>query len=69
MSTSGRKIYAPKEDFVAPYGGADVTFSRGRTLVREGHPILGSFGHLFEEVNVEFDVEEATAEPGKRRQR
>ena len=64
----GREIYAPTESFIADVDGVQVSFGP-HTLVREGHPVLLRYGHMFEPVRVTFDVEEMTAAPGSRRAR
>lgn len=65
--TGGRDVYAPIEPFVAEIDQAEVTFTE-YTFVREGHPILEKYGHLFRPLRVQYDVEQATAAPGERRQ-
>jgi len=62
----GREVYAPIEAFVASVDGIDEPFTT-QTLVREGHPILDEYGHLFRKVHVKYDVEAATAGPGETR--
>lgn len=64
----GREIYAPRESFVADVDGVQMNFTP-HTLVREGHPVLRRYSHMFEPVRVEYDVEEMTAAPGARRAR
>ena len=61
------RVFVPREDFTTEIDGQPVTFKRGLTRVREGHPaILGREG-LFEEMIVDYDIEQATANPGERR--
>lgn len=69
--TSGRTLYVAKESFMADVDGVPTMFREGVTLVREGHPILDEFGHMFEpaRAHYEVDVEQATAAPGERRAR
>jgi len=61
------KIYTPKDTF-NPDG---FTWYRpNETFVREGHPILDQYGHMFKEVQPQYEwpeVEQATAGPGERR--
>ena len=69
MSETSGRIYTPRSSFVARIGDVDVTMVPGRHRVREGHELLERFPDLFEEILVQFEVEEATAEPGRRRAR
>lgn len=69
MPESGRHIYTPKEAFSAEVDGYPYSFTPGRDLVREGHELLERFPQLFELVDVRFEVEEASAAPGSKRQR
>ena len=69
MTETQGRIYTPKCSFVARIGDVDVTMTPNRHRVREGHELLERFPDLFEEILVQFEVEEATAEPGKRRAR
>jgi len=63
---SGR-IFVARESFVCDYDGRRVSIVRGRTRVREGHPIMQGREHKFEPLTVDYDIEEATARPGARR--
>lgn len=63
----GGQIYVARESFSADLDGASVAVVAGRTRVREGHPLLAGRAHLFEEITVDYDVEQATAAPGERR--
>lgn len=69
MPESGSILYTPKSPFTAEVDGYPYSFTPGRDLVREGHELLSRLPELFEPVQVRFDVEEASAEPGKRRAR
>lgn len=40
---------------------------RGITRVRASHPMVERAPHLFKELDVHYDVEQATAAPGERR--
>lgn len=63
----GRDVYVPIDGFVAEIDGVDVTFTK-HTYVREGHWILDKYPELFHPVRVTYDVEQATAAPGERRE-
>ena len=63
---TGRDVFVPIDGFVANIDGTDVNFHRN-IRVREGHPILEKYGHLFERIRVQYDVEQATAAPGELR--
>lgn len=58
-----------KESFSTELDGAPVTVRARVTTVREGHPLMNGREDLFEERQVDFDVEQATAAPGERRER
>jgi hypothetical protein len=64
---TGRNVFQPIDGFVAQIDGADVTFTQ-QTYVREGHWLLEKYPELFRPVRVQYDVEQATAAPGERRQ-
>lgn len=64
---TGRRVFVPRESFVADIDGVPVSFREGQTRVREGHEILDTYGHLFEEIRVQYEVEQATAAPGELR--
>jgi hypothetical protein len=61
-------IYRAKESFVTMLGDEQLSVSKG-DLVRAGHPLLKGRDELFEpaEGYVRFDVEDATAAPGRKR--
>jgi hypothetical protein len=59
----------PKDSFVVDVDGVPTSFRANVTRVREGHPILDEYGHLFEEIRVDYEVEQATAAPGEKRRR
>lgn len=65
--TDGREVFVPRESFTALIDGAEVSFVKDSTRVREGHPILERLGHLFEPIQVDYEVEQATAAPGEKR--
>jgi hypothetical protein len=62
------KMYVPLE--TCRLGDYPNMFVKNQTRVREGHPVLKQFGHMFREAEAEYewpDVEQATAAPGERR--
>lgn len=61
------KIFVPVEDFTTEIDGQPVVFKRNQTRVREGHPALHGRQHLFQEMKVDYEIEQATAAPGERR--
>lgn len=63
----GREVYVPVDSFTASVDGVDMPFVKDHTRVREGHPVLAKYGHLFEKIRVHYDVESATAAPGEKR--
>lgn len=64
---SGGRIFVAKESFSFDQDGATVMVTAGRTRVREGHPILAGKEQFFEELVVDYEVEQATAAPGEKR--
>ena len=60
-------ILVAKESAILEYNGAPVVIRKGVTRVRAGHPMLRGHEHLFEPLDVHYDIEEATAAPGERR--
>jgi len=64
---TGRTIYVAKESFSTVLDGDEVTVQKGRTRVREGHPLLAGREHLFEPQAVDYEVEQATSSPGEKR--
>jgi hypothetical protein len=61
------KIYVATRSFVVTFGGRTHNIVGGRTRVREGHELLAGREHLFREEQVEYEVEDATADPGAKR--
>lgn len=61
-------ILVAKDTLVIEYEGERVFFHKGKTLVREGHPMLKGIEEYFEPITVDYDtVEQATAAPGEKR--
>lgn len=62
-------VYVAKESGSAEVNGETLTFTRGITRVRAGHPLLKGRESLFAPVDdtVHYDVEQATAAPGEKR--
>jgi hypothetical protein len=65
--TKPAQIYVARETFMAK--GYDYPIKAGQTRLREGHPLLRSHAAAFEPIaaSPEFDIEQATAAPGERR--
>jgi len=66
--TIGARMYVPLE--TCKLGDYPNTFVKDQTRVREGHPVLRQFSHMFREAEAHYewpDVEQATAGPGERR--
>ena len=62
------KIFIANETFQA--AGVDNPVYKDITRVREGHPILKQYPHLFREAEAHLEwpeVEQATAGPGEKR--
>ena len=62
-------VYIATQSGTCEIDGEAYTFTRGATLVREGHPILDRVPDYFEPASdhVHYDVEQATATPGEKR--
>lgn len=60
-------VYVAKKTAVLQVDGKRVTIRRGLTRVREGHPLLDGREDLFEPLTVHYDVEQASAAPGEKR--
>ena len=67
--THHSEIYVAKESFTAVVDGHEEHFREGVTRVRKGHQILRQLGDMFEPLSLEvdYDVEQATAAPGEKR--
>ena len=67
---AARDVYVATQSAALPGpDGADISINEGRTLVREGHWLLDKYPHLFAPVECHWEVEEATAKPGRKRAR
>lgn len=58
-----RKIYVSKVSGLADYDGRQVPLVAGVTRVREGHPLLKGRESVFEEITVQYDIEDARSAP------
>jgi hypothetical protein len=63
----GRKVYVPTDSFGGEVDGIPRVFKKDITRVREGHPLLVKYGHLFREIRVDYEWEQATNAPGEQR--
>jgi hypothetical protein len=62
MSDEG-KIYVARTSGVAWVDGKQEAIIAGTTRVREGHALLAYASHLFQELDVQFDMEDARVQP------
>lgn len=64
-------IYVAIESGTVEIKGQSYPFTKGITRVRAGHVLLKDHGVFFEPISehVHYDVEQATAAPGKKRAR
>jgi len=60
-------VYVAKESFTTNLDGQEVVISKGVTRVRAGHPLMKGREALFELLEVQYDVEQATSAPGEQR--
>jgi hypothetical protein len=67
VKNPGREVFVPNDSFSADVDGVAMSFVKDHTRVREGHPVLAKYPHLFEPMYVHYDVEAATAAPGEKR--
>lgn len=62
------QIYVAIDSFTTDLpDGTPVFVYKDTTRVREGHALLKGREHLFKPIDVEYDVEQATAAPGEKR--
>lgn len=62
------KIYVATESFTVTLpNGVEHYIGAGKTRVREGHPLLKGREMYFKELDVQYDVEQATKAPGEKR--
>ncbi len=66
--TAGRTVFVPTDSFTADLDGIPTTFEMDVTRVREGHPIIDRYPHLFREIQVDYEWETATDRPGEERE-
>lgn len=68
---AGNRVYVATESGSVDVKGEVLTFTKGVTRAREGHPILKAVPACFElaDEHVHYDVEKATAAPGEKRER
>ena len=64
---SGSTIYVARDSFLTIVDGVEVMISKGKTRVREGHPLLSGREDLFEPMTVDYDIEQASSAPGEKR--
>ncbi len=64
---AGATIYVATQSFSTTLNGVPVHVTAGVDHVREGHPLLAGREHMFKPMTITYDVEQATAEPGKKR--
>lgn len=61
------KIYVATETYTTDLDGVPVSVTKDTTRVREGHDLIKRNPQYFKELNVHFDVEQATAAPAEKR--
>lgn len=62
------EILVAKTSFIGSLeDGQEISVQKGVTRVREGHPIAQRWPELFEPIRVHYEIEDASAEPGRKR--
>lgn len=61
------EIFVASESAVLFAGGEQYVIHKDTTRVRAGHPLLKRNAHFFKPLDVQYDVEDATARPGAKR--
>jgi hypothetical protein len=56
-------IYIAKTTALFEYEGKRVIVKKGKTTIREGHPLLAEFHSLFEPLHIDYEVAERLPEP------
>ncbi|MFJ9374430.1 histone-like nucleoid-structuring protein Lsr2 [Streptomyces sp. NPDC101455] len=62
---SDRTILVARDSVLAEYDGRPLYIHKGVTTVREGHPLLDTFGALFEPLTPTFEVKEEPDDGGE----
>ena len=65
--TNGRILVAVESGSGVLDNGAPVEFRRGITRVREGHPVALKWPEFFKPIDVHYELEDTTANPGEQR--
>lgn len=60
-------IFVARTSGVVKIKGKQHTFIAGRTRIRDGHPLLKAAPDHFIPMQLDYDVEQATAAPGEQR--
>ncbi len=60
-------IYVATESFGPEVNGQHITVINGETRVRAGHELLRNYPQFFKPIDVHYEVEQATSEPGVKR--
>lgn len=61
----GERVFIASESFITTIDGESVAVQKNITRVREGHPLMAGREAFFRELDVQYDVEQATAAPGE----
>jgi hypothetical protein len=69
MANKGGDIFVANETFTIELSGQPQVIHKGITRVRQGHELLKRAPQYFDpiDLSVQYDVEQATAEPGEKR--
>jgi hypothetical protein len=61
------EIYVATETGEVDVDGRSYPIKKGVTRVREGHELLAAAPALFKVIDVHYEIEDATREPGRKR--
>jgi hypothetical protein len=66
-NSRGRILIATESGSGTLDDGTPVEFRKGITRVREGHPVAEKWPEFFKPIEVHYELEDATKDPGVKR--
>lgn len=61
------EILVARQSFACELDGEHISVTAGQTHVRAGHPLALANPDAFASIHVDYDVEDASASPGRKR--